>query len=108
MKKKGKAEKGSLELRFRKEIYEWIHCLIMALIICVICFVFGFRIIDVAGSSMNPTLTNGDKMLVSDLFYKPKAGDIVVFKKDGYDPEKALVKRVIAGPGDWVEISPEL
>ena len=104
MKKKSKVEKGSLELRFRKEIYEWIHCLIMALIICVICFVFGFRIIDVAGSSMNPTLNNGDKMLVSDLFYKPKAGDIVVFKKDSYDPEKALVKRVIATEGQEINM----
>ena len=91
-----KADKGSLELAFRIEIYEWIHCLVIALIICVILFVFVVRIIDVSGTSMNPTLNNGDKMLVSNLFYKPKAGDIVVFKADNYDPNKALVKRVIA------------
>ena len=37
---------------------------------------------DVVGNSMYPTLENGDKILVSDLFYKPKQGDIVVFRKD--------------------------
>ncbi len=102
--RKEKAPKGSLELRFRKEIYDWIHCLITALIICVLCFIFCVRIIDVAGTSMVPTLYNGDKMLVSDLFYSPKAGDVVVFKKDSYDPEKALVKRVIATEGQEINI----
>ena len=29
---------------------------------------------------MNPTLYEGNKMLVSGLFYKPKAGDVVIFK----------------------------
>ena len=80
----------------RKDTYDLIQCLISALIICVLLFVFVIRVVDVRGTSMWPTLQNGDKMLVSDLFYKPKQGDIVVFKKDEYDPDKALVKRVIA------------
>ena len=66
-------------------------------------FVFLFRIVDVSGDSMNPTLTNGDKLVVSDVFYKPKQGDIVIFRKDEYKPE-ALVKRVIATEGQTVEI----
>lgn len=93
------------ELRARKEIYDWIQCLITALIICVVLFVFFIRVIDVSGTSMNPTLNNGDKMLVSNLFYKPKQGDVVVFKKDSYDPDKALVKRVIATEGQEVNIN---
>lgn len=88
----------------RREAYDWIQCLAGALIICVLMFVFLFRVIDVKGSSMVPTLTNKDKMLVSDLFYKPKAGDVVVFKKDEYDPNKALVKRVIAVGGQKINI----
>ena len=94
----------SAELKNRRDIYEWIQCLITALIICVVLFVFFIRVIDVYGTSMNPTLQNGDKMLVSDLFYKPKAGDVVVFKKDSYDPNKALVKRVIATEGQEVNM----
>ena len=76
----------------------------ISLIICVVVFVFFFRVVDVSGSSMNPTLQNGDKMLVSRLFYTPRAGDVVVFKTDSYDPNKALVKRVIATEGQEINI----
>lgn len=88
----------------RRDIYEWIQCVISALMICVVMFVFFARVIEVNGRSMLPTLKNGEKMLVSDLFYEPKAGDVVVFKKDEYDPNKALVKRVIATEGQVVNI----
>ena len=94
----------SSELLGRRDMYDWIQCLITALIICVVLFVFFIRIIDVNGTSMNPTLNNGDKMLVSDLLYSPKAGDIVVFKSDTYDPDKALVKRIIATEGQEINI----
>ena len=60
--------------------------------------------IDVVGTSMNPTLNNSDKMLASGLFYKPSVGDVVVFKKNEYDPDKALVKRVIAVEGQEINI----
>ncbi len=88
----------------RGEIYDWVQSLITALMICVVLFLFFVRVIDVSGGSMNPTLFDGNKMLVSDLFYKPKAGDVVIFKKDEYDPDKALVKRVIATGGQTVNI----
>ncbi len=97
-------EAASKELAQRRDTYDWIQCLISALIVCVLVFVFIFRVIDVKGTSMVPTLNNQDKMLVSGLFYKPKAGDIVVFKKDEYDPEKALVKRIIATEGQKINI----
>ena len=88
----------------RREIYDWIYCLSVALIICVVIFAFFIRLIDVRGTSMNPTLNNNDKMLVSGLFYEPKVGDVVVFKKDEYDPERALVKRVIATEGQVINM----
>ena len=97
-------EAAAKELAQRRDTYDWIQCLISALIVCVLVFVFIFRVIDVKGTSMVPTLNNQDKMLVSGLLYKPKAGDIVVFKKDEYDPEKALVKRIIATEGQKINI----
>ena len=101
---KNKEKAAAAEVRSaRGEVYEWIQCLVFALIFCVILFVFFFRLVDVVGDSMNPTLENADKMVVSDLFYKPKQGDIVIFRKDEYKPE-ALVKRVIATEGQTVEI----
>ena len=87
-----------------KDLYDWILCLLFALIVCVLLFSFVFHVIDVVGSSMVPTLHNGDKMLVSGLLYKPKAGDIVIFKKAEYDPNRALVKRVIATEGQEINM----
>ena len=103
-KKAKKNDKTSPERQARREAYDWIQSLISALLICVLVFVFVIRIMDVNGASMFPTLKNGDKLLVSGLFYEPERGDIVVFKKDGYDENKALVKRVIAVAGDTVNI----
>ena len=88
----------------RKNIYEWIQCFALALIVCVFLFLFFVRIIDVIGTSMYPTLNDGDKMLLSGLFYTPSDGDVVVFKKDEYDPDRALVKRIIATEGQEVNI----
>ena len=90
--------------RSRRELYDWIQSLMAALVFCVLLFSFVIRLIDVSGPSMNPTLYEGDKLLVSDLFYKPKAGDVVIFKSDNYDPSKALVKRVIATEGQEINI----
>ena len=109
MKKNDKKEKKDQEpqdpkQRARSDIYDWIQSLMAALIFCVVLFSFFVRLIDVNGPSMNPTLYEGDKLLVSDLFYKPKAGDVVIFKTDNYDPEKALVKRIVATEGQEINI----
>ena len=85
------------------EAYEWIQCIVAALVACVLLFVFFVRLVDVNGSSMYPTLNNADKMVVSNLFYTPKNGDIIVFQKDEY-ADYALVKRVIATEGQEIEI----
>lgn len=98
-----KPEAVKTETTTRGEIYDWMQSLVFALIICIIVFVFIFRIVDVSGDSMNPTLLNGDKLVVSDVFYKPKQGDIVIFRKDEYKAE-AFVKRVIATEGQTIEI----
>ena len=110
MKKKEKETKTPEEeqlpkdQQLRLDMYDWIQSLMVALVICIALFIFVVRIIDVSGSSMWPTLKNGDKMIVSDLFYKPKYGDVIVFKTDSYDPNKALVKRVIATEGQEISI----
>lgn len=106
--KKGKSQENEEQLppdqQARLDLYDWIQSLMVALVICVALFIFAVRVIDVSGSSMVPTLRDGDKMIVSDLFYKPKYGDIVVFKTDQYDPDRALVKRVIATEGQEISL----
>lgn len=92
------------------EAFEFFEMLIIAA--CVIMFIFSFvaRICTVDGPSMNNTLEHGDVLIVSDLFYTPKQGDIVVFQdleildlttgKPYY--ENAIIKRVIATGGQHV------
>ena len=104
MAKKQKPSAAAMELAARRESYDWILSILTALILCIFAFLCVFRVIDVSGDSMNPTLIDEEKMLVSGLFYKPKPGDIVIFKTDHYDPYKALVKRVIAVEGQVVKI----
>ena len=87
----------------RAEIYDWIQCVLAALIACVLIFVFLARMVNVDGSSMYPTLHDGDKIIISNLFYSPKQGDIVVLRKDTFMSEP-IVKRVIAVGGQKIDI----
>jgi signal peptidase I len=87
----------------RAEAYDWLQCIVSAMLICVLIFVFLARVVGVIGSSMNPTLNDGDMLIISDLFYTPKQGDIVVLRKESFKDEP-LVKRVIAVAGQTVDI----
>lgn len=52
--------------------------------------IFPIQRFTVSGSSMLPTLKHGQDVLVRCWFYQPKAGDMVVIKKDG----KEMIKRI--------------
>ena len=56
----------------RAEVYDWIQCIIFALVFCVLLFVFAVRMVNVVGHSMVPTLEQNDKVVISNLFYHPK------------------------------------
>ncbi len=86
-----------------KEVYEWIQCVVIALICCVLIFVFFARVIDVVGHSMEPTLQDGDKIIITRLVKEYRRGDIVVLRKDTFR-EEPIVKRVIAVAGQTVDI----
>lgn len=63
--------------------------------------------IRVDGSSMEPTLHNGEFVIVNKLAYKfgaPALGDVIVFHYPR-DPEQEYIKRVIGLPGDHVKIT---
>ena len=84
-------------------LLEWYEALISAALVLVLVFSFFFRIIQVDGESMVPTLENGDKLVVWGAGYEPQRGDVVIV--DSYTSYgKPLVKRVIAKGGDTVSI----
>ena len=72
------------EKRFQRnvDILDWYDALVFALAVLVLLFAFCARIVVVSGSSMNDTLTDGDRLLVQSTFYTPQRGDVVVV--DGY------------------------
>ncbi len=93
-------EKGT---SVKRDIFEWGEALVSALIIIILLFAFAVRLISVSGTSMLPTLHDGDYLIVSDMFYEPKAGDIVVITKRTAMKD-SIVKRVIATEFQTVDI----
>ena len=83
-------------------VYEWAETFCYAMAIMVVLFLLVFRYVTVDGDSMRETLHNGDKLIISNLAYTPKTGDIVVVKAPSYD--SPLIKRVIATGGQTVTI----
>ena len=85
------------------EALDWIQSIVASLIFCILLFTFAVRTVGVVGSSMVPTLTEGDRLIISKLFYEPKYGDIVVLRKQEFKDDP-IIKRVIATEGQTVDI----
>jgi signal peptidase I len=117
-------------MNLSKGIREFIEVVVIA-VVAFAAFQFGLRNYFVEGSSMEPTLQNEERILVNKLVYlrvdmqrfsslipfwqvaekdvrflfrPPRQGEVVVLKYEPADADKALVKRVVAVPGQTVEI----
>lgn len=87
------------------ELFEIIEMLALVTVCVMLCFAFVARMNIVDGHSMDTTLADGQYLVVSDLFYTPKQGDIVVIHDVTATPyDKPIVKRIIATGGQEVEI----
>jgi signal peptidase I len=84
--------------------FEWVESIVTALIIVVVLFTFLFRIVTVSGPSMQPNLHDSYRLILSNLNYHPKQGDIVVISHTTGLSEP-IIKRVIALPGQTVDIN---
>ena len=88
-----------------RELYEWVQAMLWAVLPVVLLFTFVIRMIGVDGTSMVPSLQNGDRLLVLDsaLCGGFDYGDIVVLHKEVFHGAP-VVKRVIAVEGQTVDI----
>ncbi len=90
-----------------QEIGQWVFWgAAMMLIAFVAVFCFGIRT-SVIGISMEPTLSNGQEILIdrfSYFFVSPGRGDVVVFLPNGNENSHYYVKRVVGLPGDTISI----
>ena len=92
------------ELTVKAELFDWLQSIVFAIIACVLLFMFVARVVTVDGSSMNPTLLHGDKLIVSNLSKNYEQGDVVVLVAPEFMDEP-LIKRVIATEKQLVEIN---
>lgn len=87
-------------------LYDIVEMLGVITVAIILCFSFIVRLNVVDGPSMENTLQTGQYLVVSDLFYTPTRGDVIVLQnpiaEDRY--RKPLVKRIIATEGQYLEI----
>ncbi|MCL1793721.1 MAG: signal peptidase I [Oscillospiraceae bacterium] len=95
-----------------EEIFDWIEIFSSALLTVILLFTFIFRLVTVQGPSMEYTLHGGevaygdassDNLIISNLFYTPKRGDIVVIQVPNPSFSTPLIKRVIATEGEVID-----
>lgn len=108
------------------ELLQWVQAIVFAIIIAVLIRTFVFEPVLVQGSSMEDTLYTNERLILYKLGYQigePERGDIIVLKyregkmilfpflqklgilnNNGIDQEIDYIKRVIAVPGDTIDI----
>ena len=95
------------------DIFDFVEFFVIAFAVILLVFTFFVRQTVVTGASMLPTLNEGDRLIISDFFYTPKAGDIVVIQVEDdvaakrphtLSKDSSIIKRVIATEGQTVSI----
>jgi len=87
-----------------REVFFWAQALVFALSVLVLVNIFVGRVSGVSGSSMLPTLTEGDQLIVQVAGYdRYSRGDIIVIAAEEEFPGEPLVKRIIGIAGDTID-----
>ncbi len=87
------------QLKFRRTLRSTLYILLTVAAVAILVATLFLPVLKIYGSSMIPTLDEG-QIVVSLKRAEFKTGEIIAF----YYNNKILVKRVICGPGDWVDI----
>ena len=86
--------------KFAATLFNTVGTLVVVAAAAILVANLWLPILKVTGTSMSPTLQEG-QVLMASKGHDFKTGDVIAF----YYNNKILVKRVIAMPGDWVNIS---
>jgi signal peptidase I len=89
-----------------RAILEIVQALALAVVISVVLNLFVVQVTEVRQKSMEPTLLQNDRVLVSKLDYRlgvPHRGDMIVFNPP-VDSTIPYVKRIVALGGDTVDL----
>ena len=95
-------DRAKYKRRYNRVLRSTIYTLIVVAAVAVLIATIWMPVLQIYGASMTPTLEEGDIVIsVKGSDFEP--GDLVAF----YMGNKILVKRCIAGPGQWVDIDAE-
>lgn len=91
-----------------RNLIEWLGVMVIAVAVALLIQTFLVQAFRIPSESMEPTLQDGDRVLVNKLSYRggvPNRGDVVVFHRPSTFPAQMgepedLIKRVIGLPGD--------
>ncbi len=90
----------------KSELREYAESFAIAIVLALFIIFFVAQSFLVQGSSMEPSLHDGERLLVDKVTYRfrePRRGEVVVFAYPK-DPRRKFIKRIIGLPGDVVEI----
>ena len=92
-------QRENYKKRYRNVLRSTVYTLIVVAAVAILVATIWMPVLQIYGTSMNPTLNEGDIVVsVKGTNFEP--GDLVAF----YLGNRILVKRYIAGPGQWVDI----
>jgi signal peptidase I len=100
-------EEANVAGRRRRALLDWVIVIGVALLVAFLVRTFVLAHFVVDGTSMVTTLHDGDRVFVNKLSYRlhdPNRGDVVVLHQITGASERDLIKRVIALPGETIEI----
>jgi len=102
----GAATRAAARGHVLRAVWEFLHDLSVAVLFCFFLISFVAQAFRVQGTSMEPLLLDGERIVVNKFIYRfqpIERGDVVVFWYPR-DPSVSFIKRVVGLPGDMVEI----
>ncbi len=93
--------------RRHRALFDWAVVIVVALLVAFLVRTFVLAHFVVDGTSMYSTLHDDDRVFVNKLSYRlhdPNRGDVVVLHQDSGASDRDLIKRVIALPGETIEV----
>lgn len=85
--------------RYHSVVRSTVYVLVVVAAVAILVATLWLPVLQIYGSSMTPTIQDGE-IVFSVKYSDMEPGDIIAF----YYNNKILVKRVICGPGDWVDM----
>ena len=101
-----KQPEGTPMPQFRRELRSWTRDLAVALGLALVIIVFLYQPVKVEGTSMAPLLSDQERIFINKFVYRfepIERGDVVVFWYP-LDKSKSFIKRVVALPGETIEL----